>query len=126
MLMELGRLVFEVEMKTVGDNKKVVNNRIAIQNSKDDSTFLDITAWGKNAETIGKYYKKGYEILLTGHLINVDRLKVLTPEIKKGESGYQEFGYQTVTLLVDRIRYTNGNPREFDISDEDVPDFLKG
>lgn len=111
MLMELGRLVFDVEVKDVGEDKKVLNNRIAIQNNKDHTTFVDIVAWNGVAELIGKYYKKGYEILVQGHLIN--RVS------KKGE-----VEFDTVGILVDRVLFTSGNPRELDLDDNEVLDFL--
>lgn len=109
MLMEIGRLVYDVEVKEVGDNKKVLNNRIAIQNSKDNTTFIDIVAWNSTAELIGKYFKKGYEILIQGYLINRTKKK-------------DNVEYDTVAIFVDKVIFTNGNPKEF--SFDDVPDFL--
>lgn len=111
MLMELGRLTFDVEVKDVADNKKVVNNRIAIQNSKDNTTFVDIVAWDSTAELIGKHFKKGFEILVQGHLINKTRKK-------------DNVEIDTVAILVDKVIFTNGNPKEFD-GNVEVPDFLK-
>jgi single-strand DNA-binding protein len=35
---------------------------------KEEVTFVDVTAFGKQAETIGQYFKKGAKILLTGRL----------------------------------------------------------
>lgn len=111
MIMELGRLVYDVEVKDVGDNKKVLNNRIAIQNSKEDTTFIDIVAWNNTAHLIGKYFKKGYEILIQGQLIN--------KKIKKND-----IEYDTVAILVNKVIFTNGNPKEFDFNSNDIPDFL--
>lgn len=116
MLQELGRLVYDVEVKEVGDNKKVLNNRIAIQNGKDDSTFIDIVAWNGTAELIGKHYKKGFEILLSGRLVNTQKKK------KKDDI---EIEYESTAILVEGIKFTNGNPKEFDVSGDDVPDFLR-
>lgn len=111
MLQELGRLVFDVEVKDVAENKKVVNNRIAIQNSKNSTTFVDIVAWDSTADLIGKHFKKGFEILLQGHLINTTRKK-------------DNVEIESVSILVDKVIFTNGNPKEYDI-DQNVPDFLK-
>lgn len=36
--------------------------------AKEEVTFVDITAFGKQAEVIGQYFKKGAKILLTGRL----------------------------------------------------------
>lgn len=112
MVHEVGRLCFDVEVKNVkvhGKDRKVINNRIAIPITKDKSTFVDIEAWDKNAERIMKYYQKGYEICITGHLINKDR--------KKGD-----VEYETTAILVDRIIPTYGNPKPYNFDSED---FLK-
>lgn len=105
MLMELGRLTFEVKVNDVGEGKKVLNNRIAIQAGKDKTTFIDIVAWNGTAELIGKYFKKGYEILIEGHLINTSKKK-------------DNVEYETVEILVENVLFTHGKPA-------DVPDFLK-
>lgn len=110
MICELGRLVYEVKINNVGNEKKpVVNNRIAINQGKDRTCFIDIVAWGKNAETIGKYYKQGYEIFIEGQLMN---------KKSKTKDGAE---FETVAILVDKIKFTNGNPKEFT---EDPKDFL--
>jgi single-stranded DNA-binding protein len=113
MLQELGRLVYDVEVRDVGDpgaEKKVLNNRIAISNGKNDSTFIDIVAWNGTAELIGKHFKKGFEILVSGKLINTQK--------KKGD-----LEYEGVAILVNHVTFTNGNPKEFNV-DDDVADFL--
>ena len=99
MVMELGRLVYDVEVKDVGDNKKVLNNRMAIRNGKDSTTFIDIIAWNSTAELISTYFKKGYEILVEGRLMNVTRKK-------------NEVEYDSIALLVNNIHFTSGNPKE--------------
>jgi single-stranded DNA-binding protein len=102
MLSELGRLVFDVKVEYVGDEKKpVLNNRLAIQLGKDKTTFIDVVAWDKVAETICKNFKKGYEIFIeNGHLINKTRKK-------------DNVEFETVALYIDKIKFTNGNPKEF-------------
>lgn len=93
----LGRLVFDVKIDTVGEDEKVVlNNRIAIQTGKDKTTFVDIVAWGKNAEFINSYFKKGNEILLQGYLVNKTNKK-------------EEIEYNTVMIKVERVNFTYGN-----------------
>ncbi|MBU3173305.1 single-stranded DNA-binding protein [Clostridium estertheticum] len=106
---EIGRLCNEVIVRKIKEDKKVLNNRMAIKVGKDKTTFIDIEAWNGTAELIGKHFKKGYEILVEGTLIN-----------KTGKKNEEEF--QTVALRVEQIKFTNGNPKE---SNEDVPDFLK-
>lgn len=45
-------------------------NRKYTQNGeqKQESTFVDLEAWGKQAETIAQYFKKGSPILIEGRL----------------------------------------------------------
>lgn len=99
MVVELGRLVYDVKVEKVkvgNDEKSVLNNRIAISSGKDKSIFVDIVAWGGTAELIGKYFQKGYEIYVEGHLINKTRKK-------------DDVEFDTVALNVDNIKFTNGN-----------------
>lgn len=105
MVTELGRLVFDVKVDKVGqDNKSVFNNRIAISSGKDKTgkektTFIDIVAWSGTADLIGKYYKKGYEIYVEGHLINTNRKK-------------DNVEFETVAINVENIKFTYGNPKD--------------
>lgn len=38
------------------------------QQQKDETTFIDVTAWGKSAETLAQYTHKGSNILIEGRL----------------------------------------------------------
>lgn len=112
MIIELGRLTYPVKLDTVkvkDSEKKVLNNRLAIPINKDKSTFIDIVAWGTTAELINKHFKKGFEILVQGTLINNTRKK-------------ENVEFETVVLLIEKVLFTHGNPREL----EEVPDFLVG
>ena len=61
------------------NGKAITNGRLALNkawvNDKGDkmenTTYVDIKAFGKNAENIAKYFSKGKPILVEGHL-NVD------------------------------------------------------
>lgn len=90
-----GRLCFEVKTQSVGEDKIVFNNRVAL-NYYDDTTFIDVVAWNKTAEIIEKNYKNGYEILFQGRLINKDRIK-------------DDVNFQTVAILIERVFPVHGN-----------------
>ena len=112
MLMELGRLTQDVVLETVSGGKKVLNNCVAIRLNKTATTFLDITAWDDTAELIATYFRKGYEILFSGRLVNKRKFASKGVEV------------QTVYAVVDRVYFFSGNPREGnDAHAED--DFLK-
>ena len=102
MIIELGKLLNEVQTRTIttdkGD-KAVLNNRIAIYQGKNKTTFIDITAWGFTAEFIEKYFKKGDEIFVEGELKN----KSVTIEDKT---------FQNCFILIRNVRNVYGkNPR---------------
>ena len=106
-----GRLAYDVKVETVSDNKKVLNNRLAIRFSKNQTTFIDIVAWDSTAELIGKYFRKGYEFLFQGRIINKKKLIGNGVEVEAN------------ALLVDEVFFTNGNPKP-DSMDSQVEDFL--
>ena len=71
----IGRVVKEVEVQQLQPSgKSVFNNTIAVQNvyrNNDDSYhshFIQVVAWGKIAERIGKFVKKGDRIGVEGRL----------------------------------------------------------
>ncbi len=45
-----------------------VNERRRDPNSPEETLFIDVTFWGKTAETLGKCTKKGSQILVDGRL----------------------------------------------------------
>ena len=63
----------EPEWKTVQvgqDERSVMNGRVAIHQGRDRAAFINVTAWGKLAEYIGAYYRKGDEIYIEGEIRN--------------------------------------------------------
>lgn len=63
-----GRTSAEWKTRKYGDNKSFVTNTLAIQESKDKSEFVSITAFGKTAEVLYKYVKKGDMVLVEGSI----------------------------------------------------------
>lgn len=55
----VGRLVRNPELRYTSSNKAITKITIACNNSKDDTTFLDITIFEKMAETTNEYCQKG-------------------------------------------------------------------
>lgn len=59
------------EWKTIkyGDNNKsFVTNSLAISEGKDKTEFVSVTAFGKTAEVLYKYVKKGDMVLIEGSI----------------------------------------------------------
>jgi single-strand DNA-binding protein len=65
-----GYLVKDPELKTVGaKDTALANFTLAVQVKDDQPTlFMNCVAWGKRAETIGKYVKKGSNLYIDGEL----------------------------------------------------------
>lgn len=69
-----GNLVRDPELKSVGDSK-VVSFSVAVNsvrgsgdNKREETSYLDCEAWGRQAEVIAQYLKKGDGILVNGEL----------------------------------------------------------
>lgn len=58
-LILIGRITKDIELRYTPSNKAVVQISLAVNNGKDDTSFITLTAFDKLAETIGKYSKKG-------------------------------------------------------------------
>ncbi len=55
----IGRITRDLELRYTTNNKAVVNIPLAINNGKDDTTFIDVVLYGNIAEMTHKYCKKG-------------------------------------------------------------------
>jgi single-strand DNA-binding protein len=71
-----GNLTRDPELRYTPKGTAVAEIGLAVNRSwKDDSgalkeetTFVDVTAWGKQAETLAQYLKKGRALLIEGRL----------------------------------------------------------
>lgn len=107
----MGRLTADPVIRYTADQKPVANFRLAIDRrykDKDTADFFECSAFGKTAESIEKYIKKGTKILIdgslqTGSYTNRDGQKV-----------------NTVTVLVNTWEFAESKkeqkPEEYDFS----------
>lgn len=71
-----GRLTRDVELKFLPKGTAVARVSVAVSRKfkgndgewKEETAFVDVTAWGKQAEVVGQYFKKGSRIYLKGRL----------------------------------------------------------
>ena len=63
-----GRTCGEWKTRKYGDNKSFVTNSLAISEGKDKTEFVSVTAFGKTAEVLYKYVKKGDMVLIEGSI----------------------------------------------------------
>lgn len=61
-----GRTCSEWKTRKYGEGKSFVTNTLAITEGKDKTEFVSVTAFGKTAEVLYKYVKKGDMVLVEG------------------------------------------------------------
>lgn len=66
----IGRLTKSPELRYTSSNKAVTQIDLAVQNGKDDVTFVPITLFEKTAENVCKYCEKGDLIGFQGSVKN--------------------------------------------------------
>lgn len=87
-----GRLAKEADIRyaqaTNGEQMAIARYTLAVnrKTKKDEADFINCVAFGKNAEFVEKYLKKGQEILVigriqTGSYTNKDGQKVYTTDV---------------------------------------------
>lgn len=70
------RLTKDVELKDLGNDRKVANFSVAVRrdyknaNEEYETDFFNCSAFNRIAVFLSNYFKKGQEILITGHLQN--------------------------------------------------------
>lgn len=66
----VGRLVKDSETRFTKEGKGITTFTLAVNNSKDDTTFIKITTFGGTSDLVQKYCKKGDLILVDGMIKN--------------------------------------------------------
>lgn len=67
----MGRLTHDPELKYTSTNKPVTSFKLAVDRDykgDDAADFIDCVAWGKTAETVSRYFRKGERILVSGQI----------------------------------------------------------
>lgn len=64
----IGRLTKDIQLTYTQDQKAVARFTIAVQKDKDNTDFISCVAFGKTAENMGLYTKKGSLIAVEGRL----------------------------------------------------------
>jgi single-stranded DNA-binding protein len=79
-----------------GSDRYVLNNAIAVQVNQHITTFIDVTFWGKLAQHVYNYFKKGQRIYIEGELRNKSQEVII-----KGEQKL----VSTVYIVVNRTEF---------------------
>ena len=66
----IGNLATDVEVRDVGDDKKVANFLLAVDRptADSDADFVRITAWNRQAEVCAEFLSKGRRVAVEGRL----------------------------------------------------------
>lgn len=116
----IGRITKDLELRYTTNNKAVVNIPLAINNGKDDTTFIDVVIYGNIAETTSKYCKKGDLIGVQAKVVNNN----WTDKDGKNHYDYKFMGYKVTFLSTKKKEENNqvnelGNPVGTRSVDED-------
>lgn len=66
----IGRITKDLELRYTKENKAVLDFVIAINNGKDDTSYVKLTSFGSVAELMAKYCKKGDLVGVQGLIKN--------------------------------------------------------
>lgn len=101
----LGRLTKEPDIRYSKDGKPVANFTIAVNRSKDEADFIECAAFGKTAELIEKYIRKGNLLCVCGQIrtgsytnkegVKIHKTQVVVDQISFAESKTKQSSVDT-------------------------------
>lgn len=95
----VGRLVRDPDVRMTASEEPTAIARYSLavkrKGSNDQSDFISCVSFGRNAEFIEKYFKKGMRIAISGHIqtgsyTNKDGVKVYTTDVIADEQEFVE------------------------------------
>ena len=96
----LGRLTKDPAMRYGNDNKAFAGFTLAVNRSRDEADFIECAAFGKTAELIEKYIRKGSLICVCGQIrtgsytnkegVKIHKTQVIVDQISFAESKNQQ------------------------------------
>ena len=113
-----GRLTKDVELKYTQTNNTAVTvftiavNRKTKQENQPNADFINIVAYGKTAEFISQYFKKGQEILIVG------RIQTRNYDDKDGKKVY------VTEVITEEVEFVGSKEKEEDfkpVTDAELP-----
>lgn len=100
LFMLIGRITKDLELRYTKEGKPVLDLNLAINNAKNDTTFITVTVFGKVAETTKQYCQKGDLIGVSGMIKNHNW------EDKNGNKHYD------FTFLANKISFLQTKQKE--------------
>lgn len=106
----IGRFTSDPELRTAGETSIVrftlARNRPKHGDTPAEADFVDFTAFGKTAEMIERYFKKGDQLGVEAHIAT----STYVASKLKNENGEAPKLKQT-QFIVDRVEFIGGNKR---------------
>ena len=96
-----GNLTKDLELRYTKDNKPVIETVLAVRRGYTDETdFITIQVWGKQAENLSKYCGKGSKILVEGEI------RVTSYKNKEDKTIYKTY------VMVNNVEYLESKPKQ--------------
>ena len=96
-----GNLVRNLELRYTNDNKPVIETVLAVRRGFTDETdFITIQVWNKQAENLSKYCGKGSRILIEGEI------RVTSYKNKEDKTIYKTY------VMVNNVEYLESKPKQ--------------
>jgi single-strand DNA-binding protein len=115
----IGRLTRDPEIRYTPNGAAVANLRLAVnerrpsrtgQAPQDETLFVDVVVWGRSAEVVQQYLRKGRRILIEG------RLRLETWE---GRDGQRRSRY---SVVASRVQFLDAANREETVMETPEPE----
>ena len=111
-----GRLTADVELKTTQSGKSVCSFSLAVNrrvSQEQQTDFINCTAWGKTAEFISKYFRKGSSLCIVGNI------QVRNWQDQNGNKRY------ATEVIVDEALFVDGKNEVASAEKADEPNFVE-
>ena len=96
-----GNLARNLELRYTKDNKPVIETVLAVRRGYTDETdFITIQVWNKQAENLSKYCGKGSKILVEGEI------RVTSYKNKEDKTVYKTY------VMVNNVEYLESKPKQ--------------
>lgn len=102
----VGRVFKELELRETKNGKSVLDLPIAINNGKDDTTYLTVQLFGLIADNTNKYIHKGDLVGIKGNIKNNNW------EDKEGKKHYD------YSFIAEKVTFLSTNKKSEDVKDE--------
>lgn len=110
-ILAIGRLTTDPAVHTVGEQKtKLATFVLAVPKTKEEADFFRCAAWGKTAEIIESYCKKGSKIAISGGLHS---------RLYEDKEGKKQTSWEIILTNVDLL----GTPKKGEDIKEDILPF---